>query len=151
MGYEKDLSVDDQLSFLHEYDHITLARVYLAQYKTNPNNISINDATSLLERLLKEAEDGKRVCRQIEILILQVLVFEAQGNIPAALPLLERALRLAEPEGYFNIFVDEGPPMAHLLYEVISDGILPNFIQQLLAAFPNVEIGSNQFINTSTL
>jgi len=38
-----------------------------------------------------------------------------QGNISAALVPLERALSLAEPEGYVRIFVDEGPPMAVLL------------------------------------
>ena len=50
---------------------------------------------------------------------------------------LERALRLAEPEGYVQIFVDEGSPMAGLLYEALSQGIAPDYVSQLLSAFPS--------------
>ena len=39
----------------------------------------------------------------------------ARGDVRAALPPLERALALAEPEGYVRIFVDEGPAMSSLL------------------------------------
>jgi LuxR family transcriptional regulator, maltose regulon positive regulatory protein len=44
----------------------------------------------------------------IEILVLQALAHQALGDIPAALAPLERALTLAEPEGYVRMFVDEG-------------------------------------------
>ena len=37
---------------------------------------------------------------------------------PNAVASLERALRLAEPEGYVRVFIDEGAPMAALLTEV---------------------------------
>ena len=47
--------------------------------------------------------------------MLQALVHQARGDIPAALASLQRALTLAEPEGYVRPFVDEGPPMASLL------------------------------------
>jgi DNA-binding CsgD family transcriptional regulator len=47
---------------------------------------------------------------------------------------------LAEPSGFFRAFVDEGPPMAHLLYEALSRGIVPDYIRQLLGAFPDVEL-----------
>ena len=75
----------------------------------------------------------------IEILVLQALAHEAQGDIPAALVPLERALTLAEPEGYVRIFVDEGLPMARLLYEALSQGVEPDYIRRLLAAFPVAE------------
>jgi LuxR family maltose regulon positive regulatory protein len=48
---------------------------------------------------------------------------------------LERAVTLAEPEGFVRIFVDEGPPMAHLLYEALARGIAPEYARRLLAAF----------------
>ena len=66
----------------------------------------------LLERLLQAAEEGRRMGSVIEILVLLALAHEAQGDIPLALVSLERALTLAEPEGYVRIFVDEGEPMA---------------------------------------
>ena len=69
-------------------------------------------AMRLLERLLQAAEEGRRMGSVIEILVLQALAHQAQGNITPALASLERALTLAEPEGYVRIFVDEGKPMA---------------------------------------
>src|SRR5262249_42653387 len=44
----------------------------------------------------------------------------AQGDAPRALKTLERALALAEPEGYMRLFVDEGPPMAVLLHMLLA-------------------------------
>jgi LuxR family maltose regulon positive regulatory protein len=37
------------------------------------------------------------------------------------------------------MFVDEGQPMAHLLYVALSCGIAPNYVRRLLAAFPVTE------------
>jgi len=132
---EQILSVDDELSYLHEFEHITLVRVHIAQYKTNQINGSIQEAMSLLERLLKAAEEGGRAGSVIEILTLQALGYEAQDDIPRALGSLELALILAEPEGYQQIFVDEGPPMAKLLNQALKREILPNYSRKLLTAF----------------
>jgi LuxR family maltose regulon positive regulatory protein len=136
---DQDLSVDDELSFLREFDHVTLTRVFIAQYKSSRDNDSIHNAMGLAERLLQAAENGKRIRSVIEILILQALAHEAQGDTPAALKSLERALTLAEPEGFVGIFVDEGPPMASLLYEALKREIAPAYVQRLLAAFPVAE------------
>ncbi len=112
---ERGLSVSDDLSYLREFEHITLARVLLARYTSNRADHSMLEAMGLLERLLQAAEEGERTGSVIEILVLQALAHQTQGNILAALMPLERALTLAEPEGYVRIFVDEGPPMAVLL------------------------------------
>ena len=115
---EQGLSATDDLSYLREFEHITLARVLLAQHTTERaerSAASIHEATRLLERLLQAAEEGGRTGSVIEILVLQALAHQTRGDIPAALASLERALTLAEPEGYVRVFVDEGPPMAVLL------------------------------------
>ena len=52
-----------------------------------------------------------------------------------AMNVLEKSLALAEPLGFLFAFVDEGPPMAKLLYEALSRGISPDYVQKLLAAF----------------
>ena len=54
--------------------------------------------------------------------MLQALAHQALGDIPAALACLERALTLAEPEGYVRVFADEGPPMASLLRAAAKQG-----------------------------
>jgi LuxR family maltose regulon positive regulatory protein len=136
---EQGLSVEDDLSYLREFEHITLARVLLARSKSERAERSMHEAIGLLERLLQAAEEGERTGRVIEILVLQALAHQMQGDIPAALAPLERALTLAEPEGYVRIFVDEGPPMAVLLEQAASYGFAPTYVRRLLTAFGRAE------------
>jgi LuxR family maltose regulon positive regulatory protein len=112
---EQSLDISDDLSYLREFEHITLVRVLLARFQSDRTEHFLLEAMELLERLLQAAEEGERTGSSIEILILQALAYQMQGDISAALVPLERALMLAEPEGYVRIFVDEGPPMAVLL------------------------------------
>jgi LuxR family transcriptional regulator, maltose regulon positive regulatory protein len=137
---EQDLSVDDAPSYLCEFEHVTLARVLIARYKSDRDTGSIHEAICLLERLLHAAEEGKRMGSVIEILVLQALAHQAQGNITTALVPLERALTLAEPESYVRLFVDEDVPMAELLTRMNASresGTLrvKEYIHKLLAAF----------------
>lgn len=132
---EQGLSFDDNLSYLHEFEHITLARLLIAQYKSDKVDTAIHDAMDLLNRLLQAAEEGRRTGSVIEILALQALAHEAQDNTSSALMSLERALTLAKPEGYVRIFVDEGLPMAQLLQEAANQSIQLDYTHNLLAAF----------------
>jgi LuxR family maltose regulon positive regulatory protein len=127
---EQGLSVDDDLSYLREFEHVTLARMLLAQRA----EADVQDATRLLERLLVAAEEGGRTGRVIEILVLRALTHQRLGDIPAALASLERAVTLAEPEGYVRVFVDEGPPLASLLRALAKRGTAGNYVRRLLAA-----------------
>jgi len=133
----RDISVDDELNYLREFEHITLARVLIARYKSDRETGSIHEAIGLLERLLQAAEEGKRMGSVIEILALLALAHAAQGDIPLALVSLERALTLAAPEGYVRLFVDEGEAM-RLLIEKQSrnrNHPLSGYADKLLAAF----------------
>jgi LuxR family maltose regulon positive regulatory protein len=132
---EQGLSVEDELSYLYEFDHITLARLLLARYQSDRADGSISGVMGLLERLLKAAEEGGRMGSVIEILVLQALAYHAQGDLPAALLPLERALALAKPEGYVRMFLDEGSRMMQLLREASAREIMPDYTDKLLAAF----------------
>ncbi len=131
---EQGLSARDDLSYLREFEHITLARVLLAQYQRDRAERALFEAMEFLARLLQAAAAGERTGNVIEILVLQALAYQMQGDLPAALVPLARALTLAEPEGYVRIFVDAGPPMAHLLREAAAHRIMPNYTDKLLAA-----------------
>jgi LuxR family maltose regulon positive regulatory protein len=131
---EQGLSVDDDLSYLREFEHITLVRVLLARHEDERAGDSLHQATRLLERLLLAAEEGERTGRVIEILVLQALTRQRLGDIPAALACLERAVTLAEPEGYVRVFVDEGQPMASLLRAAAKQGTAGNYVRRLLGA-----------------
>jgi LuxR family transcriptional regulator, maltose regulon positive regulatory protein len=131
---ERGLSAHDDLDYLREFEHITLARVLLAEYERDRAGSSILDATVMLERLLQAAEAGGRTGRVIEILVLLALAHGARGGIPTSLVPLERAMTLAEPEGYVRTFVDEGLPMEQLLLEAAAREIVPDYTRKLLAA-----------------
>jgi LuxR family maltose regulon positive regulatory protein len=136
---EHALSVEDDLSYLREFEHITLVRVLLAQYARDRADRSLLEAMGFLDRLLQAAEAGERTGSVLEILVLQALAHQTRGDLPAALAPLGRALALAEPEGCVRIFVDEGPPMAALLEKAAKNGIAPNHVRQLRAAFGRAE------------
>ena len=141
---EQGLSVDDDLSYLREFEHVTLVRALLARHQGESAERSVHEASRLLERLLPAAEEGKRSGSVVEILVLRALAHQRLGDIPAALASLERALTLAEPEGYLRIFVDEGPPMAVLLEAAAEYGTAPEYVGRLLTAFGTTEHGTTE-------
>jgi LuxR family maltose regulon positive regulatory protein len=124
---ERGLSLTDEVSYLHEFEHLTLVRLEIANPQVN----------AMLARLLQAAKAQKRRGSELDILLVQALAHEAQGNRLLALAALERALTLAEPEGYLRIFVDEGEAM-RLLFEKRSrnrNHPRSDYVDKLLAAF----------------
>ena len=132
---KQGFSTDDEPSYLHEFDYLTLARLRIAQHRNSHDADDIQQTVQLLDRLLQLAEVEKRTASVIKILILQALAKEAQNDITSALHPLTQALTLAQPENYVRIFVDEGLPMAKLLSETAVRGIMPSYCEKLLAVF----------------
>ena len=108
--------MDDEIPYAREPEYLLLLRLLLAQGEYDA-------AHSLAERLLQMAEAAKRMGRIIEILVLQALIFQGKKDIDQALAILGKAFSLAQPEGYVRIFLDEGEPMAKLLFLVKSQRI----------------------------
>jgi LuxR family maltose regulon positive regulatory protein len=129
-----NLSAEDDLGYLREFEHITLARMLFVQRS------GAEKALRLLRRLFEAAEAGGRMGSMIEILVLRALAEQVRGDMAAALVALERALTLAETEGYVRIFVDAGPPMVGLLEAAAKRGIATDYARQLLTAFGNAEV-----------
>jgi LuxR family maltose regulon positive regulatory protein len=136
---ERGLSVKDEASYLGEYEHVTLARVRLAED-------AFTGVHELLERLLTLAESQKRMGSVIEILLTQALLYRAQGEQPSALAALERALKLTEPEGFIRTYVDEGEAMRLLILDFrlqVEKQAHPEmnplfgYVSKLLATFPS--------------
>ena len=118
----RGLSPDDDLSYLREYEHVTLARVLLAQHAADRDVRSLGQATALLERLLHAAREGGRQGTALEVLILVVLARRAAGDQAGSRAALHEAVDLAEPEGYVRLFADEGPALAALLRSLEASG-----------------------------
>jgi LuxR family maltose regulon positive regulatory protein len=154
---EQGLSPDDDLSYLREFEHLTLARALIARYRNDREEGSIRDALRLLDRLLRAAEDGGRTGSVIEILILLALAQHGQGDTSAAITTLERALSLAEPQGYVRLFVNEDEPMRLLIADCrrliekqkrSESQKLMGYVNKLLAAFAQPIINSHSALST---
>ena len=112
---EHGVAATDPPSYLSEFNQLTLARLLLTQHRTNPDAATVEDALSLLDRLLADAEAGERAGTVAEALSLRALAHHAEGHLDPALDDLSRALEVAVPLGYRRLFLDQGPPMEELL------------------------------------
>jgi LuxR family maltose regulon positive regulatory protein len=126
--HERELDAGNELSYLRELEYIVFARTLIADGK-------LDDAESLLGRLLEAAKAAERTSRLIEILILQALAYQIRGATDQATAVLERGLVLAEAGGFIRTFVDEGAPMADLLRKALARGSTPNYTKKLLSEF----------------
>ncbi len=111
--------------------HLTLVKVWLAQ----DTPASRSRAANLLEtaKLFFETSHNSRFL--IDVLVLQALLNNTQGQQQAALTLLAQALTLAQPGGFIRLFVDFGPQLADLLAELKpQDNDLQQYVGQILAA-----------------
>lgn len=97
------------------------------------------------------AEADGRLGDVLAITILQALVFQAKGDMPAALEAIAAALIHAKAEEYVRLFLDEGPPMAALLQQAAKSGLAPDYAAHLLAAFPSGEKPLESPIETQPL
>ena len=125
---EIEPTTSENLNPALEFEHITLARIQIAQER-------LDDAQQLLDRLSSAARDNGRMGRVITICVLQAIAAGKQGNVDQALNTLTYTLSLGESENYVRTFVDEGKPMAKLLREAQRRGIAPTYVARLLAAF----------------
>jgi LuxR family maltose regulon positive regulatory protein len=129
--HQGDLAAAADLAEKHELP-ISQARVHLAQGDTSAALAVLRPLRQRVEA--KGWEDGR-----LKVMVLQAVALHAHGDKEQAVQLLGDALVLAEPGGFIRTFVDEGPPMARLLYEALSRGIAPDYIRRLLAAFTDAE------------
>jgi LuxR family maltose regulon positive regulatory protein len=117
-----------------------LAKCCLNGMSACPQPSFLAQATSILASLLATAEDKGWGSHVIEILLLQALIEQAQGQRAAAQTTLIRALAVAEPAGYLRLFVDEGEPLRWLIEDCslgIQETRLRTYLARLLAAVEN--------------
>lgn len=126
--HQGNLTAAAQLANNHDLP-VSQARVHLAQ--NDPNA-----ALALLEPVRRQAEARDWADEKLQVMVLQALAHQSAGETGRAVQLLAEALTLAAPGGLIRLFVDEGSPMARLLYEALAYSVEPGTVRQLLAAFP---------------
>jgi LuxR family transcriptional regulator, maltose regulon positive regulatory protein len=129
--HKGDLAAAADLAEKHELP-ISQAQAHLAQGDPSAALAALGPFRQQMEA--KGWED-----EQLKVMVLQAVAHHAHGDHDAAVQLLSDALGLAEPGGFIRIFVDEGPPMAGLLYEALKRKIASDYVQRLLAVFPTEE------------
>jgi len=122
-----DLAAAAHLAQTHDLP-ISRARVHLAQGDTSA-------ALAALDPLRRQVEAKDWQDERLKVMVLQAVALYAHGEKDQAVQLLGEALVLSEPGGYIRIFVDEGLPMAQLLSEAATHGMMPDYISKLLAVF----------------
>jgi LuxR family maltose regulon positive regulatory protein len=131
LAWAKTAELDAPAATEHEVAGLAISRVL--QLTGEPD--LVKRALARLDHVLAAAEAEHRIGLGIEALALQALARQSQGDQAAALILLERALRLAQPEGYQRLFVNLGPPMGRLLQAARARSVMPDYVSQLLDAF----------------
>lgn len=99
----------------------------------------LDDAIELLLLLREAAQRGGNLMYLIESLVTSAAVWQAKGEITKSLQPLRRALELAAPAMITQVFLNEGPALASLLFELQAAEIEPRFVQHLVSAFANAE------------
>jgi LuxR family maltose regulon positive regulatory protein len=109
----RQLTNADLPHYQQEFEYLTLVRILLFKGKAK-------EALELIEPIYQKAISAGRISVVIETLILQTLAKETLNQKTQALFALQQALKLAEPERFIRIFLDEGATILNLLQQLSS-------------------------------
>lgn len=110
---------------VREHERLTRIRLLLEQNQVHATREPLAEFAHM-------AEQEGRVARCITVYVLQALAAHALLDEAAAQASMEKALRLAAPENYQRLFLDEGHHVGALLQPLRH--IAPNFVARLLRA-----------------
>ena len=133
-AHDHDLTASSELSYLREFEHVTLAEAMLARGRQLRDLGAIADTDRLLQRLLDAATAGGREATAIEVLVLQSLTADASGDMDTALTRLDQAVHLAKQEGQVRAFAQHGALIAPLLASLAEWPGAEPFTRTLLQA-----------------
>lgn len=132
-GWAETSGIDFNTDRAYSIEKLTLVRVWISRRREGQLNIKF--IHRFLEDQLEYARQYEYSGWELEVLILQALAFQADNQTPLAISTLEKALVLAEPEGYMRAFLDEGIWMAELLKQVEDQTAVPDYVTRLLESF----------------
>lgn len=121
-----------EVPFLRECEYLTWARIAIASASEARDESALQECIVLLDGLAKSANQAGRSATAIEASILKGIALENRGDPQAAEESIGRALQMAEPEGFVQIFVDEAAVLEPLFARVLSGGVNPRFLKALL-------------------
>ena len=120
-------------SHIRKYEYPILARLYLSL--GDPQH-----ALEYLNALLEQVRTVRRPGLVIEALLLCAQALQSLKRQTEALNMLDDAIKLAEPEKFIRVFVDDYPalqPLLIALFPQLTDQKLVDFVDSLLQSFPS--------------
>jgi LuxR family maltose regulon positive regulatory protein len=121
-----------ELLWACEFDWIAPARLRIAQGRAAGDSASLAQALTYLEQPGDQAAALGLTWLAVKVNVLRALAYLGLDDAAQADQALQKALVLAEPEGYVRTFVDEGKPMRTLLSRV--QGVPHAYAERLRAA-----------------
>ena len=131
---DRRLSTSEELGYLREFEHVTLAEVLLARHRARGDDEPLGAAEGLLRRLLTASTAHGRGATTLEVTVLLALAAEARAARSDALDLLDQAVRAAEPEGEVRAFSRHGPVLVPVLAELATASGPGSYAALVLAA-----------------
>ena len=130
----RGVSTTDDAWYLREFDHLTLARLLIAQHRERPGDGGLEPVAGLLDRLEAAAAPAGRAGSVLEVRMLRSLASQATGPRSVAVDgLVEALAEVPEPEGYARLFVDEGHWMTALLRDLTRHDAAAGQARRILA------------------
>ena len=134
-----DLPPDQSLSHANGLLYSSSLCVLLHQARAGRDLTGLRQGIELANRLIAGALQGQYIIVALEALLLRAQVHAALGNSQASQADYARALELAEPEGFIGVFVEQGPPVAEALANLVEQhrlgAVQPVYVEHILAAF----------------
>ncbi|GAA1026935.1 LuxR C-terminal-related transcriptional regulator [Virgisporangium ochraceum] len=109
------VAAGDDLTYLHEYEHLTLARLLLAEHAATPDPARVEQALAVLQHLHDAAADAGRTAAVLETSLLLALAYDTVGRPSEALRRLQDAVDLTSHRGWVRPLLDAGPRIVDLL------------------------------------
>lgn len=128
VSLSRQLQEQGQRTILHQRVKLLQARHAIATGKRSA-------AHTFLDEVMAQAQAFSLNGLWIEVAVLRALASVKDG-MDTAVSHLTQALKLAQPEEYVRVFVDEGEPMRQLLRQLATQHIMVDYVTQLLPQFP---------------
>jgi LuxR family maltose regulon positive regulatory protein len=129
---EKDFIRKNEYGFEFLTNKLVQAQVQVKRCEDCPEEL--DGVRDLLIELLEIAESSGANAFVMKILALLSLTVWRMGEREEALQFYQRAVMLAEPEGYIRPFVNLGHPLGDVVQYAISKRVYPGYSKRLMEA-----------------
>ncbi|MEJ2737414.1 MAG: LuxR C-terminal-related transcriptional regulator [Anaerolineae bacterium] len=132
-GLSPDRSIPHSIGLLYN----SSLRVLLYEGRAGRDAANLRTGIDLASRLITGALQGQTLLVALEALLLRAQMHAALGSTGASQADYARALELAEPEGILGVFIEQGPPVAEALANLVEqaqlEAVQAHYVERLLA------------------